>query len=134
MRNVASWRRSLRALTAAVLILAAALLVAPSSASANGRGHTWCRHRVARHAYARVHRPRYRRAYYASYDRPYYYARYYRPRYRAVVVEDPYCYEGVTYVRPVYRSYYHHRHRPRVAVSLSFGSPGVYYGDPYCDW
>jgi hypothetical protein len=122
MRNVLSRRGGL-ALATAALILAATLLALPGTASANrGRGHAWGRHRVASYGYA--YRP--------------YYVSYYRPRYREVIVGDPYCYDDdIAYVRPVYRTYHHYRHRPRVAVSLSFGSPGFYYGgygDPYCGW
>lgn len=133
MRNVLRERRVARALTAAALILAATLLVLPGTASANrGRGHAWGRHRAASYGYAT-----YRRVYYRSYQRPYYVS-YYRPRYREVFVNDPYCGDDIAYVRPVYyRAYHHHyrHHRPRVAVSLSFGSPGYFYGgDPYCGW
>lgn len=130
-------RRGGLALTTAVLIFAATLLALPGTASANrGRGHAWGRHRVASYGYA--YRPYYRRVAYRSYYRPYYVS-YYRPRYREVIVGDPYCYDDdIAYARPVvYRSYHHYRHRPRVAVSLSFGSPGYYYGgygDPYCGW
>lgn len=134
MQKMHGWKRGARALTAAVLILAATLLALPGSASAGGRGHAWGRHRIAGYGGARVYRPRYRyHSYYAYGYRPYYVS-YYRPRYRAVIVDDPYCYDDDYYIaRPVYRTY-HHRSRPRVAVSLSFGSPGVYYGDPYCGW
>lgn len=132
MRNVL-FRRGSLALATAALILAATLLALPGTASANrGRGHAWGRHRVACYGY-----PYYRRVAYRSYYRPYYVS-YYRPRYREVIVDDPYGYDDdIAYVRPVYRTYHHYRHRPRVAVSLSFGSPGFYYGgygDPYCGW
>lgn len=127
----ANWRRKARALIAVLLILSAALAATPTPASA-GHGCRYVRHRTARHAYARVHRPRHRTRWHRAYAYEPYRVAYYRPRYRAVVVEDPYCYDEVYDVRPVYRSY---RHRPRVGVSLIFRSgPGYYYGDPYCDW
>lgn len=156
MRNV-PLRRPARALAAAVLILAAVLLGAPGSASAHGgRGHAWGRSRGAYRATS--YRPAYGyrsyrtygyrtygyRPYYRSYAyRPYYRAYAYRPYvayatpvYRRVVVDDPYCDDDddVTYARPVYHGYRHARHHPRVAVSLSFGSPGYFVGDPYCGW
>lgn len=129
-------KRKARALTVALLIFAATAVALPGTASAShGRG--WGHYRSARHSYARVaYYPRYRyRSYYAY--RPYrayrpYFVSYYRPRYRAVVVEDPYCDDDAYYVRPVYRSYHHYR--PRVGVSLVFGNGGGYYGDPYYDW
>jgi hypothetical protein len=124
-------KRKARAVIAALLILAATALAMPSTASAaHGRG--WGGYRVARHSYGRVaYRPHYRSFY--GY-RPYYVS-YYRPRYRTVVFDDPYCDDDPYYVvRPVYRTYYHHR--PRVGVSLVFGNGGGYgyYGDPYCGW
>lgn len=128
--------RKARAVAAALLIVATATLALPETASANGgHGRCWKRHRIARHASYRVHRPRYRHRYgharYGSWA-PYRVA-YVRPRYRAVIVEDPYCYEDVVYdERPVYGVY---RYRP-AALSFTFHSGRGYggYGDPYCGW
>jgi len=149
MRNVVQPGRRMGVLAAAVLILATLLLGAPGTASAHGgRAHSWGRSRVAYRTssyrpYYRTYRTSYRayrpyrsyyRPYYRSYAyRPYGYVRY-APVYRDVYVDDSYCDDDdyVTYVRPVVRSYHHYRHHPRVAVSLSFGSPGYFYGDPYC--
>jgi|GEM_PF-4200888 len=114
-----------RMLVATLLIVAATSTAFPGTASAYGH-----RYRTS----YRAPRVAYRGAYaYRPYYRPHYaYYGYYRPRYRAVVV-DPYWDDDIYYARPAYwyRPYYHHRHRPRVSVSIGFTSG---YYDPYCGY
>lgn len=127
----ATWKRKARAFMAALLIASAAAFALPETASA-GEGHKYSRHRAGHHKYVR-HRSKYRRAHYRPHRyayrsyrhgyRPYRYVSEYRPRYRAVLVDDPYCYDDVVYVRPV-------RYRP--AVSFVFSTGPDFYGDPYC--